>query len=160
MNNDQKKSRFLVFSIGSEFYGIKIETVREIIRYNSLTPVHDSQDYIMGVINLRGKILPVMDLRLKFGMDFAEYTDKTVLLVLEMEGDHGKYHLALAVDAVHEVISPPEEDLKKTPQLGLNLKRNYLNGILKTEDHMIMILDINRIVAIEEIIHLEENLAK
>ena len=157
MKSDQLSTKFLIFSIGSEYYGIKIETVREIIRYNKLTPIHDSQDYIMGVINLRGKILPVMDLRLKFGLAFVEYTDRTILLILEIQGSQGVFQMALSVDAVHEVVTPIEGELERTPELGLNLKRNFLKGILKVKDRMIMILDVNRIVTVEEIIQLDES---
>jgi purine-binding chemotaxis protein CheW len=156
MEKEQLTTKILTFSMGSEYYGIQIEKVREIIRYENLTSIHDSQKYIMGVINLRGKIIPVMDLRLKFGLEFKEYTDKTVLIILEIQGNKGDYQMALSVDAVHEVVVPTGDDMEKTPGLGLNLKRDYLVGILKTQEKMIMILDINKIVMAEEIVDLKE----
>ncbi|MDC7222287.1 MAG: chemotaxis protein CheW [Spirochaetales bacterium] len=157
MESEQLDTKYLIFSIGPEFYGIKIAAVREIIRFSNITPVHDSLEYIMGVINLRGKIIPVMDMRLKFGLDFKEYTDRTVLLILEIHGKEGLFQTALSVDAVHEVVTPLEEDLRRTPEIGLNLKRNYIRGILKAGDRMVMILDINKIVTVEEIVHLRES---
>jgi len=156
---EKKKDRkkFLTFSIGSEFYGTSIEQVMEIIRFDQLTTVHDTQEYIKGVINLRGKIIPVMDLRLKLGLSFMEYNDKTVLIILDVSGEKGNFLMALAVDAVHEVITPSEESFEKTPSLGLKMKRDYLKGIIKSMDRMVMILDINRIITADEIINLKES---
>lgn len=154
-SNIIQKEKFLIFSLGEENFGIKIDAVREIIRYDSLTPVHDSQEYIMGVINLRGKIIPVMDLRKKFGLSFKEYNDKTVLIILQIQGKQRDYQIALSVDAVHEVVSPKKDDIEKAPELGLSTKKKYLLGILKQQDRMVMILDINRIVTNEEIINIK-----
>lgn len=156
MKAEQLNRKILIFSIGKEFYGIRIAAVREIIRFTGITPVHDSQDYIMGVINLRGKIIPVMDMRIKFGLDFKEYDDRTVLLLLEIEGKEGLYQMALSVDAVHEVITPGEDDLERTPEIGLNLKRDFILGILKSGERMVMVLDINRIVTVEDIVAIGE----
>ena len=148
-------AKYLVFSLGNEFYGIPIEAVREIIRFEQLTPVHDSQEYIMGVINLRGKIIPVMDLRRKFAMPFREYTDKTVLIILDVDGSGGTYQVALSVDAVHEVTTPGAGDMERIPEIGMKLKRDYLSGILKTGGRMTMILEIGRIISSDEIIELD-----
>lgn len=150
----EKKEKYLTFSIGREFYGTGIESVREIIRFDQLTKVHDTLEYIQGVINLRGKIIPVMDLRLKLSLPFLEYTDKTVLIIMEIEGKSGNYMMALAVDAVHEVISLESHELENTPRLGLKMKRDYLQGIIKSQDRMIMVLDMNRIFTEEDIISL------
>ncbi|MDA3849924.1 MAG: chemotaxis protein CheW [Spirochaetaceae bacterium] len=155
-NKSTEKRKYLVFSIGSEFYGTPIQRVKEIIRYEELTSVHDTQEYIRGVINLRGKIIPVMDFRMKLGLPYLEYHDKTVLVILEIDGKRGTYYMALAVDAVHEVIQMSTEAMDKIPQLGLKMKRNYLKGILRSEDRMVMVLDINRIVSSDEIIKIKE----
>jgi len=152
---ETKKQKYLTFSIGTEFYGTGIEQVREIIRFDQLTKVHDSMEYIQGVINLRGKIIPIMDLRLKLSLPFLEYTDKTVLIIMEIEGQKGTFLMGLAVDAVHEVISPKQEDLEEIPSLGLKMKRDYLKGIIKSGNEMVMILEMNRIVTEEDIISLK-----
>lgn len=152
---ETKKKKYLTFSIGVEFYGTGIEQVREIIRFDQLTKVHDSMEYIRGVINLRGKIIPIMDLRLKLSLPFLEYTDKTVLIIMEIEGQKGTYLMGLAVDAVHEVINPEQQDLEEIPSLGLKMKRDYLQGIIKSGNEMVMILDMNRIVTEEDIISLK-----
>lgn len=159
-NNEQKAKKYLIYSIGSDYYGIGIEKVREIIRFHSITGIHDTQEYIRGVINLRGKIIPVMDLRLKLALPFQEYTDKTVLIILDIEGEKGQYQMALAVDAVHEVISPQAEELEDTPSLGLKMKRDYLSGIIGTDDRMIMIMDINRVVNSQEILAIQEKVSQ
>lgn len=155
---DIETRKILIFSIGTEYYGIPIERVREIIRYDHLTAVHDTQEYIRGVINLRGKIIPVMDLRLKFGLDFLEYSDKTVLTILDIDGEIGEYQMALAVDAVHEVIRLKDQDVDRAPQLGLKMKRNYLTGIFTSNERMVMILEINKIVSSEDIIQIKEKI--
>ncbi|MBN2627136.1 MAG: purine-binding chemotaxis protein CheW [Spirochaetales bacterium] len=155
MTKTEGITKYLVFSLGSEYYGIPIETVREIIRFEQLTPVHDTQEYIMGVINLRGKIIPVMDLRRKFGLPFREYTDKTVLVILDIPGENGVYQVALSVDAVHEVTTPGDGDMERIPEIGMKLKRDFLTGILKTGGRMTMILEITRIISSDEIIRME-----
>ena len=137
--------KYLIFSIGSEYYGIPILKVREIIRFEKITPVHDTYNYIQGVINLRGKIVPIMDLRMKFGLDKKEYTDKTVFIILDLAGEKTVYTIGITVDAVHEVDNIASGDLDKTQKVGLKSKNSYMEGIIESSGKMIMILNIGRI---------------
>ena len=155
MTERKGSAKYLVFSLGNEFYAIPIESVREIIRFDRLTPVHDSHDYIMGVINLRGKIIPVLDLRMKLGMDFLDYSDKTVLIIIDVSGKNGQFQTALSVDAVHEVVSPGDKDQESIPDIGMKMKRDFLTGIIKSSDRMTMVLNMNRIVTSDEVVHLQ-----
>lgn len=159
-SSQQNAKKYLIFSIGTDFYGVGIEKVREIIRFHSITGIHDAQEYIKGVINLRGKIIPVMDLRLKLALPYLEYSDKTVLIILDINGEKGLYQMALAVDAVHEVITPKADELEDTPSLGLKMKRDYLSGIIAQEERMIMIMDINRVVSSQEILAIQEKVTQ
>lgn len=147
--------RYLIFSLGSEYYGTAIGKVREIIRYESLTPIHDSQDYIRGVINLRGKIIPIMDLRIKFGMEPKEYTDKTVFIMLDITGEREMFNMGVAVDAVHEVSAVAAQTIEDPPQVGMKGKNSYLEGIVQIRERMVMLLDMDRIITADEIISLK-----
>jgi purine-binding chemotaxis protein CheW len=144
--------RYLIFSLGSEHYGTAIGKVREIIRFESLTPIHDSQDYIRGVINLRGKIIPILDLRIKFGMEPKEYTDKTVFVMLDINGEKEMFNMGVAVDAVHEVAAIKVDAIEEPPQVGMKAKNSYLEGIVQLKERMVMLLDMDRIITADEII--------
>ncbi len=148
--------KYLIFSILSEYYGIPIIKVREIIRHEKITPVRKTLEYIKGVINLRGKIIPVLDLRNKFGLPEVEYDDKTVFVIVDISGKMGFYNLGLAVDAVHEVVDIAKDNLEDTPRLGLKMKSHYLLGIARMKDEMTMILNLDTIVSADEIISLTE----
>lgn len=153
-NGEVSLLRYLIFSLGDEHYGTAIGKVREIIRYESLTPIHDSQDYIRGVINLRGKIIPIMDLRIKFGMEAREYTDKTVFIMLDINGEKETFNMGVAVDAVHEVSAVKPDSVESPPQVGMKGKNTYLEGIVQIRDTMVMLLDMDRIITAEEIVSL------
>ncbi len=148
--------KYLIFSILSEYYGIPIIKVQEIIRHEKITPVRKTLDYIKGVINLRGKIIPVLDLRSKFGLPEVEYDDKTVFIIVDVSGKMGLYNLGLAVDAVHEVVDIAKDNLEDTPRLGLKMKSHYLLGIARMKDEMTMILNLDTIISADEIISLTE----
>ena len=92
--------KYLIFSLLTEFYGIPIIKVREIIRYEKITPVRKSLEYIKGVINLRGKIIPILDLRTKFGLPEEEYNETTVFIIVDVNGKSGVYNIGITVDAV------------------------------------------------------------
>jgi purine-binding chemotaxis protein CheW len=149
-------SKYLTFTLNEEFYGISISKVREVIRYAKITPIHESNRFLKGVINLRGRIIPVIDMRLKFGMEPKPYTDRTVFIIVEVLGDYQTFLLGIAVDAVSDVVDISDEDLEKTPQIGLKLKSYYLYGIAQIGDHMIMILNIDKILSSDEIIDMSQ----
>jgi len=139
-------NKYLLFSVRNEHYGIPIEKVREIIRYEPVTLVHDSLDYIKGVINLRGIIIPVFDLKLKFGMEESEFNNKTVFIITDIIGESGDFNVALVVDAVHEVTVVDSNIVKEPPHMGLKIKSHYLKGIYKHNENMVMLLNIDDII--------------
>jgi len=148
-------SKYLVFSIADERYGIPIAKVREVIRHEKITPVHEASAFLKGVINLRGKIIPVLDMRAKLGMPEREYTDRTVFVIVEVAGIKELFSFGMAVDAVHEVLAIGGEQIESLPDVGFRLKGAYLLGIAKDERGMLMLLDIDRVLQTEEIVDLQ-----
>jgi len=151
-------SKYLTFSIAQELYGIPITKVREVIRHEKITAVHDASAYLRGVLTLRGKIIPVIDMRAKFGIEEREYDDRTVFVIVEVAGASagGKdgFNYGIAVDAVRDVADIPESEVEKAPDVGLKLKSDYLLGIAKANDGMLMVLNIDKILSTEEVVEL------
>jgi purine-binding chemotaxis protein CheW len=150
-------NKYLIFSIYTENYAIPIIRVREIIRYEQMTPIRDSQRYLKGVINLRGKIIPIIDMRLKLGIEEKKFDDRTVLVIVEVSGDRSLYEVGIAVDVVYEVIELKENEIEETPKVGLKMKGKYLAGIAKINEKMAMIFDLDKILSEEEIMEMKNN---
>ena len=147
-------SKYLVFSIAQERYGVPITKVREVIRHELISPVHNASAYLKGVINLRGKIIPIIDMRLKFGMTELSYNDRTVFIIVDVNGEKEVYNFGIAVDAVHEVVSIGEAEVEKLPDVGFQTKSTHLLGIAKVANQMVMLLNIDRILSTHEIVDL------
>lgn len=147
-------NKYLIFSILTELYAIPIERVREIIRYETITPLRDAQSYLKGVINLRGKIIPIIDMRIKFGIPEEEYNDRTVFIIVDINGETEIYNIGIAVDSVHEVVDFSAGDIDDTPRIGLKLKTQYLSGVAKIRENMAMILNLDKVISTDEIIEL------
>ncbi len=149
-------NKYLLFSVLHENYGIPIEKVKEIIRYEPITPVHDSLEYVKGVINLRGKIIPVFDLKLKFGMTGKPFNDKTVFIITDIISANGDFNVALVVDEVQEVTPIEIDSIKEPPQMGLKVKNHYLRGIYRFRKEMVMLLNIDEIIKEEGVLAISE----
>ena len=147
-------NKYLVFSIAEEKYGIPITKVREVIRHEMISPVHNASTYLKGVINLRGKIIPVIDMRLKFGMGEREYNDRTVFIIVDVNGEKEVYNFGIAVDSVHDVANIPDSDIEKLPDVGFKTKSAYLQGIAKVGTLMVMVLNIDRILNSSEVVEI------
>ena len=141
-------AKFLTFSLHNESYGIEVLKVREIIRIASITMVPQMPPYLRGVINLRGKIIPVIDLRLRFGLGQAESTDQTCIIVVQVKMPQGKITpMGLVVDAVEEVVNFAAGDIEETPDFGSTLRADYLVGMAKVKGVVKILLDIDRVLA-------------
>lgn len=151
------KNKYLVFCIENEYYGISIIKVQEVIRFMPITSVHEASNFLKGVINLRGKIIPIIDMRLKFGLKEKEYNDRTVFIVVEIIGTKDVYHIGLAVDSVLDVVEIEESKIEKTPEIGFKFKSKYLYGITQYNNNMVMILNLDSILSTEEVIEIKEN---
>ncbi len=151
-----KEGKYLTFSMADEEYGIGILKIKEIIGMMPITTVPQTPEFVKGVINLRGKVIPVIDLRLRFGMDAIDYTERTCIIVVEIEGSAGTVQIGIVVDAVSEVLNVNEEDIEKTPTFGAKLNTDYILGMAKMEGGVKILLDIDRVLSGEEVAMLDK----
>ena len=135
-------SQYLTFRLRDEEYGVEILKVQEIKGYTAITPVPNTPAYLKGVMNLRGTIVPVVDLRAKFGMEAAEYTAFTVIIVLTV----GTKVVGLIVDAVSDVLNIPKTDIQATPDFGAQVDARFISGMAKAGDKLVVLLDIDRVL--------------
>lgn len=145
-DEDTQKDKYLTFRIASEDYGIAIANVTEIIGIQSITEIPEMADYIKGVINLRGKVIPVMDIRLRFKLPPREYDERTCIVVVEIDGTS----VGLVVDTVNEVADIPEEQVEPAPK-SKRKGGSYIQGIGKIGQEVKILLDINRILYEDEL---------
>lgn len=138
---DTQKGKYLTFSLGNEFYGIEIEYVTEIIGLQPITEVPELPEYIKGIINLRGKIIPVMDVRLRFQKPFREYNDRTCVIVIDIRD----LSMGLVVDSVSEVMTIPDEEIVPPPNVGKGGGK-YIKGIGKAGTDVKLILDSDQLL--------------
>ena len=138
--------KYLTVTLDNEVYGIAVLTVREIIRVQKITPVPQMPDYVKGVINLRGRVIPVVDLRLKFGLQ-AEFTERTCIVVVQVKLASGDaVQMGLIVDKVEEVVIITPDLIEPTPDFGIRVSTDYILGMAKVKNQVTTLLDINRVV--------------
>ena len=147
----QRDGKYLTFELGGELYGLEILKVREIIGMMDITSVPQTPDFVKGLINLRGKVIPVLDLRLKFGLPEMDYTDRTAIIVVEIDMDEAVVHMGIAVDTVSEVINITAGDIESTPNFGARLKTEYITGMAKVKGRVIILLDIGLVLTDEDL---------
>jgi len=153
---EEKEGKYLTFTLADEEYGIGILKIKEIIGMMPITLVPQTPVFVKGVINLRGKVIPVIDLRLRFGMETIEYTDRTCIIVVEIGGETGNIMIGTVVDTVSEVLNIKKQDIEDTPRFGTKLDTTYILGMAKTEGGVKILLDIDRVLRAEEITMLEK----
>jgi purine-binding chemotaxis protein CheW len=151
-----KEGKYLTFTLANEEYGIGILKIREIIGMMPVTSVPRTPEFVKGVINLRGKVIPVMDLRLKFGMDAIDYTDRTCIVVVEIERQSGTVQIGAVVDSVSEVLNIKGEDIEETPTFGTKLNTEYILGMAKIEGGVKILLDIDQVLNDQEVVALQK----
>ncbi len=151
-----REGKYLTFTLASEEYGIGILKIREIIGMMPITSVPQTPDFVKGVINLRGKVIPVMDLRLRFGMEAIDYSDRTCIIVVEIEGGGGTVQIGIVVDSVSEVLNIKGEEIEDTPTFGTKLNTDYILGMSKMEGGVKILLDIDKVLSAEEIAALDK----
>lgn len=149
--------QFLTFMLAGEEYGVDILRVQEIKGWDSVTPIPNTPDYIRGVINLRGTIVPIIDLRRRFHLEAVEYGPMTVVIVLKVENpENGKSRvMGLVVDAVSDVYNVPDDAIKAAPDFGSVVDVNFVKGLATLENAMVIVLDIDRLLNADEIATVE-----
>lgn len=141
-----REGKYLTFTLAGEDYGIGILKVKEIIGIMAITTVPQTPDYIKGVINLRGKVIPVVDLRLKFAMEDMAYTERTCIIVVEISGGGNKILMGILVDSVSEVLNIKSADIEDTPNFGSRLNTDYILGMAKMGERVKILLDIDKVL--------------
>ncbi len=144
-------SQYLTFSLGEEEYGVEILKVQEIKGYSTITPIPNTPPYIKGVMNLRGTIIPVVDLRGKLGMVETEYNQFTVIIVVTV----GTKMMGLIVDAVSDVLNIPQSEVQATPDFGGQVDVRFISGMAKAGEKLIVLLDIDKILGSDELAALD-----
>lgn len=147
MEEDTQKGRFLTFFIDNENYGIEIKYVTEIIGIQAITPIPELPDHVKGIINLRGKIIPVMDVRLRFKKEPKEYNDRTCVIVIDI----CDLSIGLIVDSVSEVLSIQEENIVEPPQINKGYQNRYIKNIGKVGNDVKLLLDSERLLSEDEL---------
>ncbi len=146
------EGKFLTFALGKEAYGIEILKVREIIGLVEITTVPQTPDYMKGVINLRGKVIPIIDLRLRFSMPEAEHTQETCIIVVEVD----TAQIGIIVDSVSEVTDIKGEDIEDATRFRQGIDTKFIMGLGKTKKKIIILLDIEGVLTIEELKMVQE----
>lgn len=141
VQSNGKASKFVIFKLGEESYGLDILSVKEIINYKDVTPLPNLPRYVKGVINLRGMVIPIIDLRLRLKMDEVEYTKFTVIIVIEL---HNRT-IGIVVDNVASVEEMKGDDIQDSPEVGMDLNTDLIYGIGRKKDNMIIILDLEKV---------------
>lgn len=145
------KGKYLTFLLGNEEYGIQILKVKEIIGMMEYTIIPKTPKFVKGVINLRGKIIPILDLRLKFELEEKEYDKITCIIVVEVEKEGNKKQIGIIVDTVSEVLNIQGEEVESPKDYGVEIEGDFLLGIGKLKSKVVMLMDIERVVSIEEL---------
>jgi len=144
-------SRFLCFMLNNENYCIDILRVKELMGMTAITPLPGTPGFIRGIINLRGLIIPVVDLRLKFGLPFLDYSKRTCIIVVEVAYESETILMGIVVDAIQEVVSIPDEKLSKIPYISAQVKSEYIKGIADTPEGIQIVLDVMKVLNEKEL---------
>jgi len=147
---DPRAGKYLTFGLGAEEFAVPVLCVREIMGIQEITAVPHTPHYVKGVINLRGKVIPVVDLRLKFGLPEAEYTQRTSIIVAQIAGAGRKLLIGIIVDGVSEVLTLQANDIEDTPDFGAGVQLPYILGMAKIKGKVKILLDINLVFSPQE----------
>jgi purine-binding chemotaxis protein CheW len=152
LEEDTQKGKYLTFTVGSEVYGLEIQYITEIIGIQKITQMPELPEYMKGIINLRGKIIPVMDMRIRFKKEPREYNDRTCVIVVEIKG----LSVGLIIDSVSEVISIPDQNIVKPPQINNEIGNRYIKGIGKVVNEVKLLIDCEKLFTSYELDDLNE----
>lgn len=152
-------NQYLTFTLDNEQYAVEVNKVKEVLEYTEVTKVPRTQQFMRGVINLRGSVVPVVDLRLKFDMGETEQTIDTSIVVMEVQIEEETVTLGALTDSVQEVIGLDDSQIEPAPSIGTKIDNRFIRGIGKLEEHFVIILDIDRIFRDDEIAAVAEHSA-
>ncbi|TWJ26463.1 chemotaxis protein CheW [Geobacter argillaceus] len=153
-----ESTQYLTFTLDEELFALDIAKVREVLDYTSITKVPQTPDFMRGVINLRGSVVPVVDMRSKFNMPVAETTVNTCIIIVEVDIDGEGTVLGAMADSVQEVLELGPEQIEPPPRIGTKLRTDFIKGMGKRDDHFVIILDIDKVFSASELTMVEEAL--
>ncbi|MGE8500366.1 MAG: chemotaxis protein CheW [Pseudomonas sp.] len=148
-------NQYLTFTLGHELFALGILCVREIIEYGRLTPVPMMPASILGVINLRGAVVPVVDLRVRFGDSATLIGQRTCIVILEVSQPGTTRVIGVVVDAVNAVLDIPEQDIEPVPSLGARIRTDFIQGMGKVDERLVVLLDVGKVLSVEDMALLE-----
>ncbi|HBH47245.1 MAG TPA: chemotaxis protein CheW [Bacteroidales bacterium] len=147
---------FLSFRIGTELFGASVKNVISILEMTKITKVPKAPEYMKGVLNLRGNVLPVIDARIKFQIDNTAITENTCILVMQIGGKSESLLIGAIVDSVQEVLQINEDDIQPPPSIGANYQNQFIHGMVKSKDEFIMLLNVNKLFSEESFLEQQE----
>lgn len=153
------RSQYLTFLLGGEAYALGILSIKEIIEYTHMTEVPLMPACIRGVINLRGAVVPVMDLQVRFGQATSAVSKRTCIVIVELPGSEGPHTMGVVVDAVSEVLEIAPQDIEPPPAFGTHIRTDFISGIGKVRGRFVILLDVQRVLDLDELQTLSESLA-
>lgn len=159
MADEISASQYLTFALDKEQFAVDIRKVREVLEFTSVTKVPRTPEFMRGVINLRGSVVPVVDLRLKLGLSRTEATIDTCIIIIEVEAQGERLVLGALADSVQEVIELDQKNIEPPPRMGTRVNIDFIRGIGKRDEHFVMLLDINRVLTDEELQVVEDQAA-
>lgn len=157
LDSEADGNQFLTFLLADEEYGVDILRVQEIKGWNAVTPIPNTPEYIRGVINLRGTIVPIVDLRRRFGLEAVEYGPMTVVIVLKVMREDKSRVMGIVVDAVSDVYNVQDESLKPAPDFGSVVNVDFVEGLATVDETMVIILDIDHLLNSGELARMDES---
>ena len=146
-----EQNQYLTFLLGDEMFAIGILSIREIIEYGFVTDVPMTPPFIRGVLNLRGAVVPVVDLALRFGRKARDNTKRTCIVIVEIESTNGSQEMGVVVDAVSEVLEISHENIEPPPEFGARIRTDFIKGMGKIDGKFVIVLDLNRVLSVDEV---------
>lgn len=151
LGHDDDGAQFLSFILAGEHYGIDILRVQEIKGWTTVTRVPQTPDYMKGVLNLRGTVVPIIDMRIRFAIEEVEYTPLTVVIVMSIKSEKGERLVGIVVDAVSDVLNVAKDEIKPTPDFGDTVSTEFISGLASVDDKMVMLLEVDKLLDVESL---------
>lgn len=151
--------QYLTFLLGSEVFGIGILHIKEIKEFSNITPIPMMPNFVQGVMNLRGNVVPIIDLHVRFGRSKTTITKKTCIIIVEVQHEGELLDIGILVDSVNEVVDIPGKSVEPAPVFGAKIRIDFIHGIGKIENNFIILLNINKALSVEELSSIEESIA-
>ena len=155
INRDEDQTQFLSFTLGDEDYGVNILRVQEIRGWEEVREIPKTPDYIKGVLNLRNTVVPIIDLRIRFGFEKVEYIPTTVIIVLSVEKEDGSHVMGVVVDAVSDVLNIDPDNIKDAPNFGAKVNTKFMNGMVMVNERMVILLNVDKLLEQDELAAIE-----